>query len=392
MTRRCSGLVAAMMLWSGVGACSRGDFADSGPPQLDTLESGRIVVRNTRLGTWTPETRWSLVEDLRLGSLDEAGPEQFGRVDGIVADPLGRIYVLDGLASEVRAFEADGSFLYTVGGPGEGPSEFGDVLAMSIAPAGHLWVVDAGNHRYSAFDREGDLVATYPRTVVSSASMAPGFIPGGGFLEWSTLEGRADDTRRWVPVRFQQPEHFDTLATVEYRFTTVGGGLVMTAWDASLTGTLGSDRTVWFAPMDGYTVHQRSLDGDTLLTVSRPAAPMPVTPAERDSVVEFFSQFNVDLDPSELPRDKLIIRVMVHDRTEYLYVFPQERGVPQGSVVDVFEDAGVYLGRMILPEEIDLGPGLLSPHVTREYLYVRVRGASGVHFVSRLRIERPASQ
>jgi len=48
------------------------------------------------------------MEDLRLGSANTPGPEQFSRVVALLADSLGMIYVLDLLAQEIRVFDPTG--------------------------------------------------------------------------------------------------------------------------------------------------------------------------------------------------------------------------------------------------------------------------------------------
>jgi hypothetical protein len=43
-------------------------------------------VINDGRGQWTPTTAWRLEEDLRLGTVDEQGPELFGAVAYVTAD------------------------------------------------------------------------------------------------------------------------------------------------------------------------------------------------------------------------------------------------------------------------------------------------------------------
>jgi 6-bladed beta-propeller len=376
-------LVIGMLCMTSCG----GGAPSSGPPQVDSLADGRLVVRNTAAGQWPGDQPWQLREDLRIGAADDPGPDQFGRIDGIVADARGWVYVLDGMAQEIRIFDSDGVHQHTVGGEGGGPLEFGGVRGMSISADGHLWVVDAGNNRYSVFDGSGELVQTYPRAVVAYAQMLPN-LDDDSLVEWAGVRGATDDTRGWTAVRFTPPAQFDTLGTIVYRFGTVAQGAVMTEWNADLTGSPSGRGTFWVASMDEYQVHEVSLAGDTLLTFSRPVHGAPVTTAEKDSVVRFFEQFGVEIDGGDLPTTKLVVRRILDDGAGHVLVFPQEAGVPEGSVVDVFSIDGSFYGQVALPARMNVRPDQPSPFSDGSHLYMRTTDALGVHYVSRLQIVR----
>lgn len=91
------------------------------------------------------------VVDLRIGVLDGPAPYVFGRVAGIVEGPLGRIFVADQLVHEIRVFDTDGAFLFSIGREGQGPGEVTGPCCLSFAPDGTLWVRDGGNTRYVGF-------------------------------------------------------------------------------------------------------------------------------------------------------------------------------------------------------------------------------------------------
>ena len=106
---------------------------------VDTLEAGRIRVVNAG-PEWTEADGWTAEEDLRIGTLEGEGPDQFGQVAALKVDAQGRIYVLDYLSQDIRVFEADGSHSHTIGGPGEGPGEFMRAAGLNWHPDGNLWV------------------------------------------------------------------------------------------------------------------------------------------------------------------------------------------------------------------------------------------------------------
>src|SRR5690606_30898672 len=119
---------------------------------VDTLASGRLVVRNPDAPLWRAGEAWELHERFRLGAMDGDGADVFGNIVDVELGPDGALYVLDAQASEVRAFGSDGAHLRTFGRSGRGPGEFNRAAGMAFDAHGTLWVMDWGNARYSGFD------------------------------------------------------------------------------------------------------------------------------------------------------------------------------------------------------------------------------------------------
>lgn len=100
----------------------------------------------------------SSTSELEIGVLDQPTYEAFGKIDGIVADSSGNIYVLDGINQSLRAFDSRGQFLAEVGGSGQGPEEFGAELSLDLDSTGLVLVADPHNLRISAWRlHEGQL-------------------------------------------------------------------------------------------------------------------------------------------------------------------------------------------------------------------------------------------
>lgn len=96
---------------------------------------------------------WSLEEDLRIGSLDDA-ETSLTMVTNIETGPGGDIYVAQPLDRQIRVFAPDGTARGIIGRPGEGPGEFGSVMALGWR-ADTLFVADGGNRRVSFFNADG---------------------------------------------------------------------------------------------------------------------------------------------------------------------------------------------------------------------------------------------
>lgn len=182
--QRLVGRFLGVCLAGNVAACASEGRGAGWAGTVDTLPGGAVAVRSPSEGLWTPDTRWRLVEELRIGSIEAEGPELFGSVAGLAVDSAGRIYVLDRQAKEVRAFDAAGAFLRRIGREGGGPGELGDPIALAIGPEGSLLVVDVGNGRYARFDTSGAYLGSTRREVGGYVVPARvGFDPRGRFHE-----------------------------------------------------------------------------------------------------------------------------------------------------------------------------------------------------------------
>jgi len=89
---------------------------------------------------------------LTLGVLEGKRHETFGQISDIRLDSTGNIYVLDTQFSEVRVFNPDGSFLYSIGSAGRGPGEFFMAEGIEVDSSGRVYVGDK-SHRNSIFQR-----------------------------------------------------------------------------------------------------------------------------------------------------------------------------------------------------------------------------------------------
>ncbi|HYT82731.1 MAG TPA: 6-bladed beta-propeller [Gemmatimonadales bacterium] len=98
-----------------------------------------------------PQIGLSLRLVAEIGVLRGAPPEEFGLIQDVATDAMGRVYVLDSRTYDLRVFDRRGKFLYTAGRNGRGPGEFYVPVAVAADSAGTVYVLDEGNWRVSAF-------------------------------------------------------------------------------------------------------------------------------------------------------------------------------------------------------------------------------------------------
>ena len=362
---------------------------------MDTLPNGAVHVANRQADAWAGTEPWELVEELRLGTADQAGPELFSTIRHFAVDAEGSIYVLDAGSSEIRVFDSGGRFLRSQGGPGEGPGEFANPAGLALGPAGELWVADYRTYTYAVFAPDGTFLRSMPRTVRGFIYPWPGwFDADGSLVDWTY------DRERVATERFPARE-IRNLVRVSGDGVPVDTPLVLSH---VVPLTAGGERWIPFRPVTGmrpgpsgsllwyltdqYSIARVTLSGDTTHVFSLDSSPAPVTAAERDSILAIADADGPRYSPPDVPRARPIIRRLATGDDGYVYVFPETLDRAAGSVVDVFTDAGVYLGAMEAPG-IFVGRGAPPPVVRDGRLHAIFRDEFDVESLVRFRIERP---
>lgn len=389
-----SALACALLLLPAAG-CDGADGA-RWAGSVDTLSSGRVVVSNPEAPLWTEGREWRLVEEMRIGVVDRAGPDLFGQVRSLAVDGADRIYVLESQAQEVRVFGPEGEHVRTFGRPGAGPGELSEPAMAEFGPGGELWVTDPDNNRVSVFDTTGSFVRSHP--------VPGGFIivpwPGGfdrdGHFYYPVPDFSAGGFRMKLVEHDADMQPVDTLSPptdpVEREsFELARGRSRMRAsvpFDAGFIQRLGRDGTFWGGFTGDYRFFQLGPDGDTLRTITRAFTPLPVTEADRELAREnlaWFTEEGGEADWSRLPSRKPAFEAFTFDEGGRLWVWPVTDG-PEGKALDVFDRDGRYLGRIASPVPISPNP---RPVMTDDAIVAVTRSDLDVPFVVRLRIERP---
>jgi len=378
-------------------ACSPAEGGPTWEGEVDTLPSGTIVVTNPATGVWDSATAWRVVEELRIGTVEEIGPALLGQVTALEVDAAGRIYVLEGQAQELRVFDRAGRYVRTIGRKGGGPGEFNQAIGMAWSPAGHLWVLDPQNNRISVIDTAGTFVTSHH--ALGGFVFMPwpgGFDTAGVFYNYAPdLSGgdfrmllvRYDSALNPVdsirPPRYEGPENYFEVVTNQGRGrmrtgVPFGPGL---DWELTPAGDF------WAALTGPYELFRVSGRGDTLRRVTRAFEPVPVTGEDVDSAIanlEWFTSQGGKVDRSRIPGVKPAVRGMLVADDGHLWIDVTTRDrADQGYVFDIFDSEGRYLGPLRLPFQLSSYP----PPVIRDGMVIGVtQDELEVPFVVRARI------
>jgi hypothetical protein len=141
---------------------------------------------------------------------------------------------------------------------------------------------------------------------------------------------------------------------------------------------------MWVVITDQYRLLRISRTGDTLRVITKPFDPVSVTREERDQVLDGYRRSGVDLSAFEIPDSKPAIATLFVDDKDRPWVIPVKPGDRTGSVAEVFDSVGVFLGEVQLPVPLLLR----NPVVFRDGMLATVTTDSlGVPFVVQFRIQ-----
>ncbi len=382
LTRRST---VALLVLIAVGVGCEGQRMPGWSGTITESPTGATLVANPADGVWTEQDRWWLEDTLWIGAIHGQGPTVFGRITDLEVDSLGRMYVFDGQAHQLRVFGPSGDFISEFGRRGSGPGEFQGVAGMSESVRQDLWIVDGPNVRYtvlndSAYEMHRRVSPLYRLPWLGGH--AEGFLhdavvlPGEGVAEVLVRVDSAGAVR-------------DTFEIPEPELAIPHAGSMQFPLPYAATVVRAFDRRgyVWIASSHEYRLIQMRLGGDTARVITREVEAPPLTQAEADSVeryarklVDRFSSFGLQLGDEMIPETApLLDRIAVADDGS---VWVTRAGTGRNTVFDVFDSVGRFLG------EVRLDFPLYSIEIRNGSLYGVALGAFDVPRVFRAKIVR----
>lgn len=301
---------------------------------------------------------------LSIGTAEGSGPDVFGRIDYVVADSGGRIYVGDGLSQTIKVFDSSGTFVRSIGREGEGPGEFQGMTGLTVDGLGRLYVWDPWQRRISVFDTTGTLIRTQSRSWGARILPWPGLFDSDGTLLDLAIRHRGLSreervTQRFatevVPIRFSaELAPLDTLSPLSMERTAYAG-LYPVPLEPRLTFAFEPDGSSWSNQGAEYRVLRINAAGDTVHAFTVAASLTPVTAEERDSLARHARVPPPPMDPGLIPHVRPAISGLVRLAPGWVGVFP-ESGEDTGRYLDVFGPTGRHVARVDLQFRLQLGP------------------------------------
>ena len=372
-------------------AASAACNAASAPPGSVIRDSAGVRIVENVGPEWTPETAWRLSQEpvLHIGGMESDPNYELFRVRGAVRLSSGTIIVMNSGTSELRYFNADGSYIRSVGGEGDGPGEF-RFLSWARQLAGNSLVAfDARQLRVSYFDENGDFVRSTPvRGGEAPVLQALGMFADGALLVW-------------VPTIPAAPQRTGLRRTAErlFRFATDGSSMDSVGWGAGREsfayqtgrGFVGSaphfgrstqyaayGRFFYVADNDTYEIKVYSTAGELQSVIRKKHDNLPVTSSDIEviqkrvakrlesitsNMAPVFRQMYQEMPfPEAMPafgRSDSSERTFHVDALGNVWVMEYNRPGDDSKRWTVFDTAGILLGTLRVPDDLvisNIGP------------------------------------
>ena len=154
--------IAATLIALSAMACQSDGTTDGLPAQLRD-SAGIQIVENPRPPT-TSRLGWRIDPEPRLsiGVLEGDEPHMLFNVSDTTRLTDGRIVVVNRGTTELRVFNAFGTYLDTWGGKGEGPGEFDEVFHVEPLPRDSVMVWALLDPNATVFDPDGNFKRSFP--------------------------------------------------------------------------------------------------------------------------------------------------------------------------------------------------------------------------------------
>lgn len=137
-------------------------IANDGSIYLTEAVGQRLLKLNS-----TGVLQWSVGEPGVWGS-DNL---HFNYPNDVDLNSAGRVYVPDSNNNRVQIYNADGSYVATLGtGLGTGPYQFNYPMGVAIDTAGYIYVADTNNHRVQVYDSNRNYVMTIGTGIAGSGN------------------------------------------------------------------------------------------------------------------------------------------------------------------------------------------------------------------------------
>jgi hypothetical protein len=317
---------------------------------VDTV-NGVVTVRNADQPA-CPSTA-EATPDLSIGAMLGDPDYEFVRVWDVEAGGDGSIYVADSGRKQVMVYDASGRFRRAIGREGDGPGEF-RLPAQLGWSEGHLTVLDRSHQRLNFFTPEGDLVRDTALAGLPGLARLEWPAPGHLLLQlgplWSSpaIPGFYG-VGRIVHLRLSGDGEARTLLEWSDSAATVhlgepGLSLVaqvpygaQAAWDQDGRGTF------YFSAGSEYRILAYDTAGVLRRDITRAHRTVPVTAAERDSVLNALTHYDRRLLAQlRIPATKPPVRALKVDDRGRVWVWTATPPDVPDQRWEVFDREGIF--------------------------------------------------
>ena len=148
-----------------VGGLGTGNGQFNEPWGLAVDAQGNLYVADTwnhRIQKFDKDLKYLTQWGNPASDLKNPRPTDFWGPRDVTVDAQGNVWVADTGTSRVLKFDANGTYLATLGGPGTETGKLNEPVGVEIAANGDIYVADAWNARIQRFDKDLKQLAAFP--------------------------------------------------------------------------------------------------------------------------------------------------------------------------------------------------------------------------------------
>ena len=352
-----------------------------------TSEGDVTTVVNESGSVWGGTAK--LLEEASIGVAAGADEYMFGHVSALYLTE-DRVYVVDGQAPAVRAYDYEGEFTLTYGGEGQGPGEYTRPELVAADASGRVFVLDNTLGRINVYAPSGEPIDTWPLETRSRYARRMFALADGAM--WKPVDARSDQVfvprlgaQAVGPTGSQDVVWAPDIDCERSTFESPIGDQQMTPYSPSYYSSPAAGGKLVYGASDRYRFEVSALDGSRL-TVERYWDPVPVSPEHKEwqrrlvtaSTRAAYASRSAeaaafDLDTSQIPDHKPAYRWFVPTQSGEIWLHrlgpsepvtgcagdPLEVGWAAAMenpcwrdrvIIDAFDGDGRYLGDVEVPE------------------------------------------
>jgi hypothetical protein len=371
-----------------------GSCADAGSPATGAggeaasiRDSAGVTIIESAGPAWSagPEWRVASVPELEIGREDGPVEYQFQSIAGVVRRGDGSLVVADEGASEVRLYDAAGSFVHATGRRGDGPGEYRLINGIGPGRDDTIWVYDFGLRRFTLLGADLELLRTVTVKADLSSLLAVGMLAAGEFVVRESWTSRAQ-TAELTPGLRRDPAAIalldatgalrDTIALTlgreviissEGGRATMGTPVIARAATAAIAeaGVVVGDQEVWelrvYTPdgelrrimrRTGVDLRLGGADVEAAINTRLATVPVPEQPALR-----------LALEALPRPATRPAYDGVLVDDSGHIWAAEWSARSNAPAAWAVFDSAGRYLGDVAMPmgfRPLSMKNGLLA--------------------------------
>jgi hypothetical protein len=264
-----------------------------------------------------------LENTLTLGESEEDINKFFIFPISVVADKNGNIYICDTNAIEVKKFDKNGKFLWSLNKRGQGPGEFNRPMDIALDKIGNIYVSDQNNRKIEIFSEEGKYKGGFKTETGAPLEIA---VNSKGFIYIELLRSTNENILHKLNSKGELVSSFVKVDKEEEN------DFIQSAKNG-VSFCVDHEDNIIISFRYAYKIQKYSPDEKLLFEASRK---LPYTPKP---LKEVRPQPNMSMIEGDVITQDITV-----DKKNNIYVLWGGKADEKGLIIDVFNPKGEFLG------------------------------------------------